>query len=159
MLTNWSYVFLALTHWYLDLYLPSGSILTLSMRDPSYLGQIKLISWLLMCWLLASPGHQQPSWWRHQMETFSVLLTICAGNGECPAQKRVTQSFSVFFDLHLNQYLSKQWRGWWFEMLPRSLWCHCNDAIDYVCWVGPCLVWGRISTTCVISMRRNYIKC
>ena len=34
--------------------------LTLSMREPSYLGLIKLISWLLMPWLLASPGHQQP---------------------------------------------------------------------------------------------------
>ena len=26
----------------------------------------------------------QESWWRHQMETFSVLLAICAGNSPVP---------------------------------------------------------------------------
>ena len=39
--------------------------------------------------------------WRHQMETFSALLAICAGNspvtGEFPAQRSVTRSFDVFF--------------------------------------------------------------
>ena len=46
----------------------------------------------------------------YQMETFSALLAICAGNspvpGEFPAQRPVTQSFDVFFDLHLNKRLS-----------------------------------------------------
>ena len=46
------------------------------------------------------------SWWRHQMETFSALLAICAGNspvpGEFPAQRPVTRSFGVFFDLCLS---------------------------------------------------------
>ena len=40
---------------------------------------------------------------RHQMETFSVLLALCAGNspvtGEFPAQRPVTRSLAVFFDL------------------------------------------------------------
>ena len=39
------------------------------------------------------------------METFSVLLAICAGNSpvtcEFPAQRPVTRSFDVFFDLRL----------------------------------------------------------
>ena len=39
------------------------------------------------------------SWWRHQMETFSALLAICAGNSpvhvEFPAQRPVTRSFDV----------------------------------------------------------------
>ena len=47
------------------------------------------------------------TWWRHQIETFSALLAICAGNspipGEFPAQKPVTRSFDVFFDLRLNK--------------------------------------------------------
>ena len=47
------------------------------------------------------------TWWRHQMETFSALLAICAGSspvpGEFPAQRPVTQSFGVFFDLCLNK--------------------------------------------------------
>ena len=42
------------------------------------------------------------TWWRHQMETFSALLAIRAGNspvfGEFPAQRPVTRSFDVFFD-------------------------------------------------------------
>ena len=52
-----------------------------------------------------------PAWWRHQMETFSALLAICAGNspvpGEFPAQRPVTRSFDVFFDLRPNKRLSK----------------------------------------------------
>ena len=70
------------------------------------------------------------SWWRHQMETFSALLAICAGNspvpGEFPIQSPVTPSFDVFFDLRLNKRLSKQSWGWWFEMLSCPLWRHCN---------------------------------
>ena len=46
------------------------------------------------------------------MKTFSALLDICAGNspvnGEFPAQRQVTRSFDVFFDLRLNELLSKQ---------------------------------------------------
>ena len=72
------------------------------------------------------------TWWRHQMETFSALLAICAGNspvpGEFPAQRPVTRSFHVFFDLHLNKPLSKQSWGWWFETISRPLWRHCNGS-------------------------------
>ena len=46
------------------------------------------------------------------METFSALLAICAVNspaaGEFPAERPVTRSFDVFFDLRLNKRLSKQ---------------------------------------------------
>ena len=66
------------------------------------------------------------SWWRHQMETFSASLALCAGNspvtGEFPAQRPVTRSFDVFFVLHLNKQLSKQSRRWWFETPSCSLW-------------------------------------
>ena len=45
------------------------------------------------------------------METFSALLAICAENspvtGEFPAQRPLTQSFDVLFDLRLNKRLSK----------------------------------------------------
>ena len=75
------------------------------------------------------------TWWRHQMETFSALLALCAGNspvtGDFPSQKPVTLSFDVFFDLRLNKGLSKQTWGWWFETPSRSLWRHCNEAIPY----------------------------
>ena len=71
------------------------------------------------------------SWWRHQMETFSALLAICARNspvpGEFPTQRPVTRSFDVFFDLRLNKRLNKQSWGWWLETLSRPLWRHCNE--------------------------------
>ena len=71
------------------------------------------------------------TWWRHQMETFSVLLAICAGNspviGEVPTQKPVTRSFDVFFNLRLNNRLSKHSWGWWFEMPSHPLWRDCNE--------------------------------
>ena len=67
-------------------------------------------------------------WRRHQMETFSTLLAICVGNspvtGEFPAQKPVTRSFDVFFDLCLNKRLSKQLWCWWFETPSRPIWHH-----------------------------------
>ena len=69
-------------------------------------------------------------WWCHQMETFSALLAICAGNspvpGEFPTQSPVTRSFDVFFDLRPNKRLSKQSWGWWFETPSCPLWRHCN---------------------------------
>ena len=72
----------------------------------------------------------QCSWWRHQIQTFSALLAICAGNspvpGEFPAQRPVARSFDVFFDLRLNKPLSKQWCDWSFETLSCQLWRHCN---------------------------------
>ena len=50
--------------------------------------------------------------WRHQMETISALLALCAWNspvtGEVSAQRPVTRSFDVIFDLRLNKRLSKQ---------------------------------------------------
>ena len=69
-------------------------------------------------------------WWCHHMETFSTLLAICAGNslvtGAFPRQRPVTQSFDVFFDLHLNKRLSKQSKRHWFETPSCSLWRHCD---------------------------------
>ena len=70
------------------------------------------------------------AWWRHQMETFSALLALCAGNstvpGEFPTQRPVTRSFDVNFDLRLNKLLCKQSWGWWFETLLCPLWRHSN---------------------------------
>ena len=47
------------------------------------------------------------SWWHYQMETFSTLLALCAGNSpvtsEFPSQRPVTRSLDVFFDLRLNK--------------------------------------------------------
>ena len=63
---------------------------------------------------------------------FSTLLAICVGNspvtGEFPAHRPVTWSFDVFFDLCLNERLSKQSWGWGFEMPSCPLWRHSNGG-------------------------------
>ena len=81
----------------------------------------------------SQPQRLLTTWWRHQMETFSAVLALCAGNspvpGEFPAQRPVTRSFYVSFDLCPNKWLSKQWWDWWFETLSCPSWQHCNDSV------------------------------
>ena len=93
------------------------------------------------------------TWWRHQMETFSALLAICAWNspvsGEFPAQRPVTRGFDIFFDLRLNKRLSKQSWGWWFETLSCPLWRQCN--VYHHILVDSC---DRY-----IHMLQSYFKC
>ena len=88
-------------------------------------------------------------WWRHQMEAFSALLTLCVGNPSLtrgfPSKRPVTQSFDVFFGIRLNKQLNKQSRCRWFETSWRSLWCNCNaihqgyftgtGAITWLTWM------------------------
>ena len=73
--------------------------------------------------------------WRHQMETFSALLAIYAGNspvpGDFPAQRPVTRSFDVFFDLRLNNQLSEQSWGWRFKTLSCPLLRHSNAVLSW----------------------------
>ena len=73
------------------------------------------------------------------METFSALLASCAGNspvpGEFPAQRPVTRSFDVFFDLSPNTRSGKQWWGWWFETPSGPLWRHCNGLQKIQCYI------------------------
>ena len=62
---------------------------------------------------------------------FRVTGHLCGeftGARGIPSKGLVTRSFDVFFDMRLNQRLSKQWWGWWFETLPRPLWRHCNKV-------------------------------
>ena len=89
-----------------------------------------------------------PTRWRHQLETFSVLLAFCAVNslvaGEFPAQRPVTRSFGVFIDLGLNQQLSKQWRRRWFKTPSCSLWSHCNashKSLNSLYKCTQCTIW------------------
>ena len=80
------------------------------------------------------------SWWRHQMGTFSTLLTLCAGNSpvidEFSPHTPVTWSFDIFFDLCMNK------RHRWFETPSCSLWLHCNDCSNFtlICIHGKYIV-------------------
>ena len=83
--------------------------------------------------MMTSPNGN--TWWRHQMETFSALLAIWAGNSPVPGdfftQRPVTRSFDVNFDLRPNKRLSKQLWGWWSETQSHPLWRHRNDFPRY----------------------------
>ena len=93
------------------------------------------------------------TWWRHQMETFSALLPICAGNspvtGEFRVQRPVTRSFDVFFDLRLNGWLSKKSWGWWFETPSRPLRHHSNEK----CYIKIHVMDKLMNTSCEIALR------
>ena len=57
---------------------------------------------------------------------FRVTVSLCGeftGPGEFPAQRPVTRSFDVFFDLRLNKRLRKQP---WSETPSWPLWRQCN---------------------------------
>ena len=89
------------------------------------------------------------TWWRHQKETFSALLALCAGNslvaGEFPAQKPVTRSFNVFFDLRLNKRLSKQpWE---------------RKAIRFPQWQNITLTWYSLVMIVALVCRSDTHKC
>ena len=100
------------------------------------------------------------------MEAFSSLLTICAGNspvpGEFPAQKPVTRSYDVFFDLRLNKRLSKQSWGWWFETLPRPLWRHSNGScidITHLCgWNQLTIPWSLTRLICISEGKPRIVQ-
>ena len=101
--------------------------------------------------------------WRHQMETFSALVAICAGNspvpGEFPTQRPVTRSFDVFFDLRLNKRLSKQWWSWWFATLSHPLWRHRNAIMIfrplYLPWCNSC---GYFCNVSHCAIRTNSVE-
>ena len=74
---------------------------------------------------------QTSSWWRHQMETFSALLALCAGNSPVPVispHKGQWRGVLMFSLICPNKRLSKQPWGWWFETPSWSLWRQCNDS-------------------------------
>ena len=101
-------------------------------------GYVNTTHTLIGLWLLihtAITVNRFGTWRHHQMETFSASLAICAGNSpvtsEFPIQRPVTRSFDVFFDLRMNQRLSKQSWGCCFETLLRPIWRHYNGARGY----------------------------
>ena len=100
--------------------------------------------------------------------TFSALLAFCAGNssvtGEFLAQRPVTRSFDVFFDLRPNKHLNKQSWGWWFETQTLPLWRHYNvyngdmtwKRVLHVCYpTQPCVIWYRWDPSTYLSMWRH----
>ena len=82
-------------------------------------------------------GHSR---WRYDMETFSALLALCAGNsqvtGKFPFTKASDAKLWCFLWSAPVQTLSKQSGRRWFETRSRSLCRHCNcllpNTISYM---------------------------
>ena len=76
------------------------------------------VHYLLLWWfgyLLTPTKHdyvESISWRRHQMETFSALLVVCAGNspvtGEFPSQWPVTRSFFSVICARINGWVNNR---------------------------------------------------
>ena len=76
--------------------------------------------------------HPVKPWWRHQMETFSALLALCAENSpvtsEFPSQRPVTRIFDVFT------------RGqFWPSGIVVACICVCVRVCQFVCQSLACL--------------------
>ena len=92
--------------------------------------RVKILIYEHMLWIKFKCNSY--TWWSHQMETFSVLLALCAGNSPVTGEKASDAELWCFFDLCLNKRLSKQSWGWWFATPSRSLWRHCNENCSQV---------------------------
>ena len=77
--------------------------------------------------------------WKHLPHYWPFFAGNSPVTGEFPAQRPVTRSFDVFFDLRLNKRSSKQSWGWWFGTPSRPLWHHPN---------GFETIWTGRSLTC-----------
>ena len=74
------------------------------------------------------------TWWRHQMEIFSALLALCAGNSPVPVNSPHKGQWRGALVLSL----SKQPWSWWFETPSWSLWRQCNDTSTHSLCSRPC---------------------
>ena len=70
--------------------------------------------------------------WKHFPRYWPFVRGIHRLSVNSPNKGQWRGTFDVFFDLRLNQQLSKKWRRRWFETSSRSLWRHCNGW-HFVC--------------------------
>ena len=91
------------------------------------------------------------TWWRHQMEPFSALLALCAG--EFTGHRWIPHTKASDAELwcfsRLNKLLSKQMWGWWFETPSRSVWRHCYE--NHCKWLKHDLHIRELPLECLVS--------
>ena len=91
------------------------------------------------------------SWRRHQIETFSTLLTLCAGNSPVTlnsphkGQRGGALEFSLI--CALNKRLSRQSWGCSFETPPCSSWRHCD--VTHSTYGHVCILWYIFPNDCI----------
>ena len=72
------------------------------------------------------PPHNDVIKWKHYPRDWSFVWGISQVTGEFPIQRPVSRRCDIFSDLRLNERLSKQSWGWWFETPSHPSWCHSN---------------------------------
>ena len=83
--------------------------------------------------------------WRHDMETFSMLLVLCDGNRpvNCglSSQGPVSRNFDIFFDVHLSKQLSNHSGPRLFVTPSWLLWRHNNTLCftSHIVWTAQTL--------------------
>ena len=107
------------------------SILTLPVLKPGYSAIIRSISWLLMPWLLASPGHQQPWYWICRI-TMSLSSTDNTMAADVLAPCIASSSAAMVLNMYDNHVLvfHGQYHGCW---CPGSFCCQVisSHGIEY----------------------------
>ena len=73
-------------------------------------------------------NHDDVIIWKHFPRYWPFVRGNSPVTGEFPAQRPMTRSFDIFFDLRLNKRLSKQSWGRWFETPSCPLWRHRNAS-------------------------------
>ena len=91
------------------------------------------------------------TWWRHQMETLSALLDLCAGNspvnGEFPLQRPITRSFDVsLICAWINGWVNnceagdlRRHRAHYDVIVMK--WSHMHYVHDHYLGGGPCAIY------------------
>ena len=135
MASNAENVSISWCHHGIKLIKPFGFIQIYHLRSPFY-GEI--LHWSREVFKLTTPSlletvmtatltvHDDVIKWNHFPHCWSFVRVT----GGFSSQRPVTRSFDVFFDVRLNNWLSKQSRCQWFKMPSR----HPNVIVAYQCF-------------------------
>ena len=91
-----------------------------------------LATWTLLSGRLSFVGmHDDVIKWKH-FPRYWPFVREFTGRRWIPRTKASDAELWYFLWSALNKRLSKQWQGWWFEMLSCPLWRHCNEYEDWL---------------------------
>ena len=94
-----------------------------------HLSDLNISAWRDYC--RNSWKHYDVIKWKHFPRYWTFVRGIHRSPVNSPAQRPVTRSFDIFFDLRLIKWLSKQSWGSWFDTPSRLLWRHRNDIMTW----------------------------
>ena len=151
-------------------------VLTLNVRGPSYLGLTRSWSWLLMPWLLTSPGHHQQWYWLYAVyrslsysrkDLSTCVISMWRNGIRCKYMfmftlKNLACKGFMSIEAASHTRITNEICLWLYWHIPLSLGCsqiiwYCN--ICSFCWVNWCFyiicsVWTAIrsaSTFCRVG--------